>query len=137
MFPSDGVGSPNQSQQPHPGAWPHLQDLLHRYGKVITCRFQHLGLLSLCELKRTLPEIKPSTFVTWILLPFLELLHDPKPMTLYRVCLLASKAVCGLPDFPRLSSSLLCVCPWYWVAKGTVCAAPATPPPFLMTVISL
>lgn len=47
-------------------------------------------------------------------------------MTVYRVCFLASEAVCGLPGFPKLSFSLLRVCPWYWVAKGTVCAALAT-----------
>lgn len=51
VFPSDTMRHPDQSQQPHPGAWPHLQHWLYRHGKVIVLRFQHLGLLSLYELK--------------------------------------------------------------------------------------
>lgn len=93
MFPSDGVRNPDQSQQLYPGAWPHLQHLLHRHGKIITLRFQILGLFSRHEIKGVLPEIKPFVFAAWILLPFLECLHDHKPMMAYRVCFSA-------PPFP-------------------------------------
>lgn len=85
-----------------PGAWPHLQHLLHRHGKVITLRFQNLGLFSFSEIKGVLPEIKPFVFAAWILLPFLECLHDHKPMMAFRVCLSAP------PPRPRSRLSVDC-----------------------------
>lgn len=48
-------------------------------------------------------------------------------ITVHRVYFSASKAVCRLPAFLRPSCSRLCVCPPYWVVKGTERATPVNP----------